>query len=88
VCLVYDPRELTGVTTARSEVAGILQMVLELTLTVSRVCTSQLRRILWRMGQGRRYERMTRGSSRRARYDTYAANWTYDTRMSVLNVQT
>jgi hypothetical protein len=88
VCLVYDPRELTGVTTARPEVAGILQIVLELTLAVSWVCTGQLRRIRWRTGQGRRYERMTRGPSGRARYDTYAANWMYDTRMSVFNVQT
>jgi hypothetical protein len=74
VCLVYDPRELAGVSTARPEVPGILQIVSEPTLAVSRVCTSLLRRIRWRTGQGRRYERMTRGSSERARYGTYAAN--------------
>jgi hypothetical protein len=65
VGLVYDPRELTGVTAARPGVAGVLQMVSELTLTVSRMRTSQLRRIRWRTGQGRGYVRMTRGSSGR-----------------------
>jgi hypothetical protein len=53
--LVYDPRGLPGVTTARPRVAGVLQMVSEPTLTVSRACT----------GQGRGYVRMMRGSSRR-----------------------
>jgi hypothetical protein len=43
--LVYDLRELLGVTTVRPEVPGVLQMVLELTLTVSRARTGQLRRI-------------------------------------------
>jgi hypothetical protein len=43
--LVYDPKGLPGVTTVRPGVAGVLQMVLELTLVVSRVCTGQLRRI-------------------------------------------
>jgi hypothetical protein len=33
--LVYDPRELPVVTTARPGVAGVLQMVLEPTLAVS-----------------------------------------------------
>jgi hypothetical protein len=45
VGLVYDPKGLPGVMTARSGVAGVLQMVSELTLTVSRACMSQLRRI-------------------------------------------
>jgi hypothetical protein len=45
VGLVYNPRGLSGVTTVRPEVAGVLQMVSEPTLTVSRARTSQLRRI-------------------------------------------
>jgi hypothetical protein len=45
VGLVYDPKGLPGVMTARPGVAGVLQMVSELTLTVSRACTGQLRRI-------------------------------------------
>jgi hypothetical protein len=55
VGLVYDPRELPGVTTARP---GVLQMVSEPTLVVSRARTCQLRRI-------RGYVCMTRESSRR-----------------------
>jgi hypothetical protein len=43
--LVYDSRGLLGVTTARRGVVGVLQMISEPTLTVSWVCTSQLRRI-------------------------------------------
>jgi hypothetical protein len=43
--LVYDPRGLPGVTTARPRVAGVLEMVSEPTLAVSRVRTGQLRRI-------------------------------------------
>jgi hypothetical protein len=39
VGLVYDPRELPGVTTVRPRVAGVLQMVSDLTLVVSRVRT-------------------------------------------------
>jgi hypothetical protein len=65
VGLVYDPRELTGVTTTRLRVAGVLQMVSEPTLAVSRARMSQLRRMRWRTGQGRGYVRMTRGSSGR-----------------------
>jgi hypothetical protein len=65
VGLVYDPRGLSGVTTVRPGMAGVLQMVSESTLTVSRARTSQLRRIRWRMGQGREYVRMARESSRR-----------------------
>jgi hypothetical protein len=53
--LVYDPRELSGVTTIRPEVTGVLQMVSELTLTVLRA----------RTGQGHGYVRITRGSSER-----------------------
>jgi hypothetical protein len=45
VGLVYDPSELTGLTTARTGVAGVLQLVSEPTLTVSRARTSQLGRI-------------------------------------------
>jgi hypothetical protein len=45
VGLVYDPKELPGVMTARFEVTGVLQMVLEPTLVVSRVRTSPLIRI-------------------------------------------
>jgi hypothetical protein len=65
VGLVYDPRGLAGVMTARLGVVGVLQMVSEPTLTVSRAHTSQLRWIQWRMGQGRGYVRMTHGSSRK-----------------------
>jgi hypothetical protein len=63
VGLVYDPRGLPGVMTARPKVIGVLQMVSEPTLAVSRAHTDQLRRIQWRMGQGRGYVRMTCGSS-------------------------
>jgi hypothetical protein len=65
VRLIYDPRRLTGVTTARPGVAEVLQMVSEPTLAVSWARTGQLRRIRWRTGQGHGYVRMTRGSSRR-----------------------
>jgi hypothetical protein len=41
---VYDLNELSGVTTVRLGVTGVLQMVSESTLAVSRVRTSQLRR--------------------------------------------
>jgi hypothetical protein len=63
--LVYDPMGLAGVTTARPGVAGVLQMVSEPTVTVSRARIVQLRRIRWRTGQGCGYVCMTRGSSRR-----------------------
>jgi hypothetical protein len=63
--LVYDLRELPKVTIARLRVAGVLQMVSEPTLAVSRAHMSQLRRIQWRTGQGHGYVRMTRGSSGR-----------------------
>jgi hypothetical protein len=43
--LVYDPRELTEVTTARPGVAGMLQMVSNPTLTISQARTRQLIRI-------------------------------------------
>jgi hypothetical protein len=49
-------------------VAGVLQMVSEPTLTVSRVHTGELRRIRWHMGQGCEYVCMTRGSSGGTRY--------------------
>jgi hypothetical protein len=65
VGLVYDPRGLSGVTIVRPGMAGVLQMVSEPTLVVSRARTGQLRRIQWRTGQGRGYVRMTRVSSRR-----------------------
>jgi hypothetical protein len=45
VGLVYDPKGLPGVTTARPGVAGVLQMVSEATLVVSQVRMGQLRRI-------------------------------------------
>jgi hypothetical protein len=61
--LVYDPKELPGVTTARRGVTGVLQMVSEPTLAVSRAHMGQLRGIWWHTGQGREYIRMTRGSS-------------------------
>jgi hypothetical protein len=38
VGMVYDPRRLPGVSTAGSGVDGVLQMVLEPTLEVSRAC--------------------------------------------------
>jgi hypothetical protein len=72
VRLVYDPRGLPGVTTARPGVAGVLQMVSEPTLTVSRAHTGQLRRIRWRTGQGRGYVRVDPLGE--TRYGTYAAN--------------
>jgi hypothetical protein len=62
VGLVYNPRGLPGVMTASPGVAGVLQMVSEPILVVSRARTDQLRRIRWRTGQGRGYVRMTRGS--------------------------
>jgi hypothetical protein len=65
VGLVYDSRVPPRVMTARPGVAGVLQMVLELTLVVSRARTGQLRRIRWRTGHGRGYVRMTGGSSER-----------------------
>jgi hypothetical protein len=45
VRLVYDARELLGVTTVRLEVVRVLQLVLKPTLTVLQTCMSQLRRI-------------------------------------------
>jgi 1,4-dihydroxy-2-naphthoyl-CoA synthase len=48
--------------TARPVVAGVLQMVSELTLAASQARTGQLRRIQWHTGQGCRYVHMTRGS--------------------------
>jgi hypothetical protein len=65
---------------------GVLQMVSEPTLTVSRARTGQLRRIQWRTGQGRGYVRM--GPLGEIQYGTYATNWTHGTHMSVLDVQT
>jgi hypothetical protein len=65
VRLVYDPRGLPGVTTARPGVAGVLQMVSKPTLAILRARTGQLKRIQWCTGQGREYVRMTRGSSGR-----------------------
>jgi hypothetical protein len=65
VGLVYNPKGLSGVTTVRPGMTGVLQMVSEPTLTVSRTCMGQLRRIQWRTGQGRGYVCMTRGSSGR-----------------------
>jgi hypothetical protein len=63
--LVYDPRGLSGVTTVRPGVTGVLQMVSEPTLAVSRARMGQLKRIRRCTGQGRGYVRMTRGSSGR-----------------------
>jgi hypothetical protein len=63
VGLVYDPRELLGVMTARPSVAEVLQMVSESTLAVSQTRMSQLGRIQWYTGQGRGYICMTHGSS-------------------------
>jgi hypothetical protein len=65
VGLVYDPRGLSGVTTARPGVAGVFQMVSESTLAVSQACTGQLRRIWWRTCQRCEYVRMMCGSSGR-----------------------
>jgi hypothetical protein len=45
VGLVYDPRELSGVTTVRPGMARVLQIVSEPTFVVSRACRGQLRRI-------------------------------------------
>jgi hypothetical protein len=38
VGIIYDPRELPGVSTIGLGVDGVLQVVSELTLAVSRVC--------------------------------------------------
>jgi hypothetical protein len=65
MALVYDPRKLLGVMTARLRVTGASQTVSELTLVVSRVCTGQLRRIRWHTGQGCEYVCMTCRSSGR-----------------------
>jgi hypothetical protein len=65
VGLVYDLRGLSGVMITRPRVAGVLQMVSESTLMVSRAHMGQLRRIQWRTGQGRGYVRMAHVSSRR-----------------------
>jgi hypothetical protein len=43
--LVYDSKELTGVTTTRLRMIGVLQLVLESTIAVSQTYMSQLRRI-------------------------------------------
>jgi hypothetical protein len=53
VGLIYDPRGLPGVMTTRPGVIGVLQMVSESTLAVSRARTGQLRRIRWRTVQVR-----------------------------------
>jgi hypothetical protein len=50
---------------AGTGVVGVLQMVSEPTLTVSRARMGQLRWIRWRTGQGRGYVCMTRGFSGR-----------------------
>jgi hypothetical protein len=63
--LDYDFRGQSGVMTARPGVPGVLQMVSEPTLAVSRAHTGQLRRIRWHTGEGRGYVRMMRGSSGR-----------------------
>jgi hypothetical protein len=55
VGLVYDPRKLSRVTTARPGVPRVLQMVSESSLAISRA----------RTGQGRAYIRKTLGSSGR-----------------------
>jgi hypothetical protein len=65
VVLVYDSMGLPGVMTTRPGVPGVLQMVSEMTLMVSRTRTGQLRRIRWRTGQRCGYICMTRGSSER-----------------------
>jgi hypothetical protein len=36
--MIYNPRDLPGVSTTGPGVDGVLQMVLELTLAVSRAC--------------------------------------------------
>jgi hypothetical protein len=45
VGLVYDLKELSGVTTVRPKMTGVLQMILEPTLIISLAHTSQLRRM-------------------------------------------
>jgi hypothetical protein len=41
VGIIYDSRELSGVSTTGPGVVGVLQVVSELTLTVSRTCVGQ-----------------------------------------------
>jgi hypothetical protein len=65
VGLVYDFKGLPKVTTARSRMAEVLQMVSELILMVSQTRMCQLKRIRWRTGQRRGHVCMTRGSSGR-----------------------
>jgi hypothetical protein len=50
VGLVYDPRGLPGITTARPEVAGVLQMVSELTLAVLRARTGEKDTVVYGSG--------------------------------------
>jgi hypothetical protein len=62
VCeVVYDPKELSGVTTARTRVAGVLQMVSEPTHGFTGVYGSVEKDMVAR----RVYVHMTRGSSGR-----------------------
>jgi hypothetical protein len=65
VRLIYDSSDLAGVMTATPRVTGVLQMISELILMVSRMRMGQLRRIRWRTSQGCGYIRMTRESSGR-----------------------
>jgi hypothetical protein len=65
--LVYDPMCLSGVMTFRPGVAGVLQMVSESALVVSRARTDQLRRIRQRTGQRHGYVHMMCESSGRDR---------------------
>jgi hypothetical protein len=63
VRLVYDLSELSGVITIGPIVVGVLQMISEPTLVISRAHMGQLKRIWCRTGQGHAYVRMTRGTS-------------------------
>jgi hypothetical protein len=65
VGLIYDSRGAARSNDRQARDGWVLQMVSESTLTVSRARMGQLRSIRQRMGQGRGYVRMMRGSSGR-----------------------
>jgi hypothetical protein len=83
VRLIYDATELSGVTIVKPRVTEMLQMISELTPTVSRAHESvekdtirDVGTYVWRIS-----------SLGGTRYGTYAANWTYCTHISILNIQ-
>jgi hypothetical protein len=88
VGLVYDSRELTGVTITKPGVTGVLQMVSEPTLAVFTGAYRSVEKDTVAYGSRTWYVRMTRGPLKGTWYDMYAANWIYSTCMPVLDVCT